>query len=211
MTDSMGKKREADRLYYQKTKDRRKNEKARFDFKIEVKSVESERINTIKERIARAKQGLGLLRSSSANADLLEKLLDSFEQNQQHSLPRGSTQLPAPFSSQQTTSPDISMEDVSMETIQAEFPQKTQLHSPSEENDPLFLVTKASLHRLFSHFIESGVLCKCGNVFEADTLVIERVTKNNHCCKVLVKCSDQHILEWYSSPILNGKYYANLR
>ena len=155
---------------------------------------------------------LGSLRSSSANADLMEKLLDSFEQNYQQSLPRGSPQLLAPVSSlNQTNSPGISMEDLSMDTSQAEFPQKTQLHSPSEENDPLFLVTAASLHRLFCHFIDSGVLCKCGNVFIADTLVINRVTSNNHCCKVMVKCRENHVLEWYSSPILDGKYYANLR
>ena len=89
---------------------------------------------------------------------------------------------------------------------------KTQLHSESRENDEIYLVCGSALKRLFRHIIdENDCDCKCGKSLDFATFKVQRITKNNHCCKVTAECKAEkgHTVEWFSS--FAGKYYANLR
>ncbi|XP_078360544.1 uncharacterized protein LOC144644837 [Oculina patagonica] len=91
---------------------------------------------------------------------------------------------------------------------------KTQLHSQCRENDDIYLVCGSAIERLFLYLTEEhSLICHCRERFDFSTFKVGRVTKNNHCCKVVVECmaKEKHTLEWFSSSIISGKYYVNLR
>ena len=80
---------------------------------------------------------------------------------------------------------------------------KTQLHSESRENDKIYLVWESALERLFRHFIDGNYcVCKCGKSLDFATFKVQRITKNNHCCKVTVECKAEegHTLECFRLP-----------
>ena len=104
----------------------------------------------------------------------------------------------------------MEVEELSPEMLR----MRTQLHSKCCENDDIYLVCCSAIERLFRYVTEEhSLVCQCGERFDFSTFKVERVTKNNHCCKVVMKCmaEEGHTLEWFSSSILSGKYYANLR
>lgn len=91
---------------------------------------------------------------------------------------------------------------------------KTRLLSESRENDEIYLRCGSALECLFRHFIDNNdCVCKCKKSLDFATFKVQRITKNNHCCKVTVECKAEegHTLEWFSSSIFARKYYANLR
>ena len=112
-TTTSTRKSENNRLYYERTKEKRKSEKLRFSFIIKVKSTEGKRLDKIKERLATAKRNLGLHRSSSANADVIEKLLDQYERTeaQQPSFPSESFAASRSFASSSSTVTDTTLQD----------------------------------------------------------------------------------------------------
>ena len=202
-------------IYYQQNKENLKNGKLRFTFNIEVKSDENDRLNAIKTKIAFVKRQLHL-GATAVNAQLMEVLLDTWLKHNETSPETPRNQLHPSVAIRLV--PDVEMDDPELASI-AELPPemfqvKTQLHSQCNENDQLYLVSGSAIDRLFQFLtMEQKSICQCGHQFDYSTLKTERVTENNHCCKVAVGCmaDEGHTLEWFSSPIISGKYYANLR
>ena len=123
-------------------------------------------------------------------------------------------------SGQQTTSFSASLPQIcssldrDVRPLEILLEPKTQLHSSCNEKDENYLVCGSALQRLFRYFIDGKGRCKCWENIDLSTLNLKRVTPNNHCVKAIWKCkanSSKHTFEWFSSSVVGGKYYVNMR
>ena len=203
--------------YYEANKENLKSSKVRFHLNIEVRKEKEDWLNEIKTKIVFVKDRLNLSgkTTQAANARLIDVLLDNWLKNNNISCKRNipdecAGQLQTPVAIALPPEEDMEVEELSPEMLR----MRTQLHSKCCENDDIYLVCCSAIERLFRYVTEEhSLVCQCGERFDFSTFKVERVTKNNHCCKVVMKCmaEEGHTLEWFSSSILSGKYYANLR
>lgn len=179
---------------------------------MEVGKEEEDRLERIRTRIELAKQQTRSVKKCS-NTELMEILLDNFEKKNTFNTEdkqQPATSAPS-MDHSHTDMPPLLPEDDLAEGSENIVP-KTQLHSKCEENDNVYLVSGSAIDRLFKHFSEErGSTCKCGESLDYSSFMMQRITKNNHCGKATISCTAGHILEWFTSPTISGKYYANLR
>ena len=203
--------------YYEDNKENLKSSKVRFHLNIEVRKEKEDWLNEIKTKIVFVKERLNLSgkTTQAANAHLIDALLDNWLKNNYISSKRNipdecAHQLQPPVAVALPPVQEMEVEELSPEMHR----MRIQLHSKCCENDDIYLVCGSAIERLFRYATEEhSLVCQCGERFNFSTFKVERVTKNNHCCKVVVKCmaEEGHTLEWFSSSILSGKYYVNLR
>ena len=203
--------------YYEANKENLKSSKVRFHLNIEVRKEKEDWLNEIKTKIVFVKDRLNLSGKSTqaANAQIIDVLLDNWLKNNNISCKRNipdecAGQLQTPVALALPPEEAMEVEELSPEMLCI----RTQLHSKCCKNDDIYLVCGSAIELLFRYVTEEhSLVCQCGERFDFSTFKVERVTKNNHCCKVVVKCmaEEGHTLEWFSSSILSGKYYANLR
>lgn len=202
--------------YYKEKKESLKAKKVRYDFKIELDKEEEGRLESLKMKIASIKKELHLDNKlvPAANARFMEILVDNWLIHSAKTEANGlETAHFVDFDSMQSVIEEETNASSPPESFQDSY-IKTQLHSESRENDEIYLVCGSALERLFRHFIDGNdCVCKCGKSLDFATFKVQRITKNNHRCKVTVECKAEegHTLEWFSSSIFAGKYYANLR
>ena len=205
------KRRRRNRQYYEKNKDNLKIKKESYQLKMEVPKEDAHRLLNIKAKIEIAKERLG---EKKTNIDLMEALLDSW-------LDASDTSTLRQFESITThllnlvNNPSSSRESTPTSLPQLSSGQKFQLHSACKENDEIYLVCGAALQRLLQYFVNSGNVCHCGEKFDPSSIEFARVTPNNHCVKVAVRCDRRHVTEWFSSSVMSsptaGKYYINIK
>ena len=205
--------------YYKENKESLKAKKVRYDFKIELNKEEEDRLESLKIKVASVKKELHLDNKlvPAANTRFMEILVDNWlvhnAKTEANGLDTAGFVGFVDFDSLQSVIEEETNASLPPESFQDSY-IKTQLHSKSRENDKIYLVCGSALERLFRHFIdENDCVCKCGKSLDFATFKVQRITKNNHCCKVTVECKAEegHTLEWFSSSIFAGKYYANLR
>ena len=194
-----------------------KSSKVRFHLNIEVRKEKEDWLNEIKTKTVFVKDRLNLsgTTTQAANAHLIDALLDNWLKNNyilsKRNIPdECAHQLQPPVALALPPVEDMEVEELSPEMLR----MRIQLHSKCCKNDDIYLVCGSAIDHLFRYTTEEhSLVCQCGERFDFSTFKVKRVTKNNHCCKVVVKCvaEEEHTLEWLSSSILSGKYYANLR
>lgn len=201
-------KHDRNKAYYQKNKTTIKENKAQYGFKIEVNKDEECRLAEIRKQVNIVRNQLLSNGKSGGNVDVMEALLDCWNSRSQNS---SSAQPPKSFQTNISTRTFSSLDrDIRPPEIMCQ--PKTQLHSSCNEKDDIYLVCGSALQRLFGYFFDGNARCKCGENFDLSTLNINRITKNNHCVKVEWKCNrNGHRIEWFSSSIISGKYYVNMR
>ena len=205
--------------YYEDNKENLKNSKVRFQLNLEVKKQKGDWLNAIKTKIAFVKDQLHLSTKNTraANAHLMEALLDNWLKNNHIPLEKNTSDefVDQLHPSKAVPLPPEEKMEVELPELPSEMLRtKTQLHSQCRENDDIYLVCGSAIERLFLYLTEEhSLICQCGERFDFSTFKVDRVTKNNHCCKVVVECmaEEKHTLEWFSSSIISGKYYVNLR
>ena len=191
--------------YYEDNKENLNNSKVRFQLNLEVKKEKGDWLNAIKTKIAFVKDQLHLSTKNTraANAHLMEALLDNWLK---------SNHIPL----EKNTSDEFVDQLHPSKAVPLPPEEKMEVELPELPSEMLRtnLVCGSAIERLFLYLTEEhSLICQCGERFDFSTFKVDRVTKNNHCCKVVVErmAEEKHTLEWFSSSIISGKYYVNLR
>lgn len=178
------KKRKKNRLYYEASKENLKSKKSRIHFKIEVFSDDEVRLEGIREKLSEIKGELH--KSRTVNADVNQASTTAKQVVQSTGILSGpSNPEYDELSSTQPLPPLLLLNP------------KTQLHSLCQENYEIYLVCVTALVRLFRFFADRGNSCHCGWKCDLSTVNIARVTKNRHCAKVVFRCLNKHVVEWF--------------
>lgn len=176
-------------LYNDKRKRKREVEKKpSYTFEVCVNVGDNQRLESVKDRLRKAKEFLGITPKSSKtqNADLIEALLDAFERD--HELRLGED------------------EDLTPNSTPSQL--GNQIHTPHTENDDMFICTYSSLTNLVNSLVQNGNCSVCGKSFLLTGHAFERY---GHAISLAIKCIEGHSRKWFSSPVINGKYYVNCR
>ena len=183
--------REQQAQYNENRKQKREASKtSRYLFEISLPDGDDERLTRIKERLRNVKDVMCIdgKMSKTQNADVIESLLIAFETL------HGSS--PNPPKTSETTG--------SCSTPH----HRTEVHTPCEEDDKIFACTYKAISSLVSSLINNRASCTCSKPWN---FASQDFTRYGHAICLTMKCSDAHVFKWYSSPILNGKYYVNCR
>lgn len=204
---------ERNQAYYQQHKAHLKNSKVSYNFKIEVRKENEDRLATIRENIATVRRAIQPHnKSATSNADIMEALTNFWLSHNHGSDPTVHRNQTTNYQIHSTVFSSVDKEFRPPETL---VQTKTQLHSECCKDDEIYLVCGSALQLLFHHLVKG--VCKCGKPYDASTFSVKRVTKNNHCVKAYWNCvaESKHTTEWFSSSIVTGpsagKYYVNLR
>ena len=179
-------------LYNNRRKRKREEEKKpTYTFEVSVNVGDNQRLESVKYRLKKAKELLGINPKSSKtqNTDLIEALLDAFERDQE---------VRVGEDDDMTTNSPVNSTPSQLEN---------QIHTPHTENDDMFICTYSSLTNLVNSLVEKAN-CVCGKSFLLTGHAFQRY---GHVVSFALKCTEGHSRKWFSSPIMNGKYLVNCR
>ena len=212
------KKRKIERNKVSNAKRDAKDRNPHFSLTVEVKKGDDARLESLRSRLDRAKSLLGIDRRSSStqNADLLEKLLNSFElvtpsavnaklgTSSASSTMKRSTLSPFPDAQ------PLHYHQSSVESLEQRRARKRQIYVDAAVDDPCFVCTGESLKSLVKYFSRNSQCEFCGGEFKFSGMSF---SQQGHVCRLELPCVSNDSVVWLSSGLLGqpAKYSANVR
>ena len=191
--------------------------RVRYTIQLEVEPGMEGGLDRLKSRIQRVKSVLAIhARTPQGNFLMMERLVNAFEEG-------GKSRMVSLYSpefpgSSVDTSQAASVQDTGSQT---EIPQQYVLasgenstcsfdiHTPSKVDKNYFLISYDAVKRLMETMMYfDGNCLLCGYSLELSSFAVQQ---QGHCARVEMNCVAGHSLRWLSSPIVSGKFTANLR
>lgn len=195
--------------------------RVRYTLELAVEPGMEERLESLKARVQRLKEGLRIAsRTPMGNVILMERLLDSFERSEQrgmvsesHSSLFTSFSFPQPsyLASDAATQTDVLGSSV-LPYVLCHGDNTTgffDVHTRGKDDEDYFLASTDAMRNLLCTMASYNGKCPlCGFLFDMESFSFLR---HGHAIRISLNCAAGHSLRWYSSSIAAGKFTVNLR
>ena len=190
----------------------------RYTLELLVESGMEDRLERLKSKLQRVKQGLRITsRTPLGNVMLMERLLNSFEESEQtgmvsesHSSLFTSSSFPR---HEPSSTCDASTQTGVCEPYLLYFGENTtgsfDIHTRSKRVEDYFIASTDAARQLLSTMAQFNGKCPlCGFLLDMESFAFLR---HGHAVRVSLNCAAGHSLRWFSSSIIAGKFTVNLR
>ena len=193
----------------------------RFSLELAVEPGMEERLELLKTKIKRVKEGLRIAsRTPMGNVILMERLLDSFEQSE----PKGMvSESHSSLFTLHSFSPSyhLTCDAASQTDVCGSHPlpyilchgENTtgyfDIHTRSKPDEDYFLASTDATKQLLSTMASYNGKCPlCGFLFDIESFAF---LQHGHAVRISLSCAAGHSLRWFSSSVISGKFTVNLR
>lgn len=193
----------------------------RYTLELAVEPGMEERLEQLKSKIQRVKEGLRIAsRTPMGNVILMEQLLHAFERSEQNGMVSGSHS--SLFTSHSfSPSSHLTCNAASQTDVCGSYPlpyilchgENTtgcfDIHTRSKLDEDYFIASTDATRQLLSTMASYNGKCPlCGFLFDMESFAFLR---HGHAVRISLSCAAGHSLRWYSSSVISGKFTVNLR